>query len=215
VRLAHQAARDPADAEQARADVRPDDGADLADEDRVLAEDLAAAVGEGVRLIACLDVLHDPGVAPVRLACAQEVDHPLERPEVRTRSIGVISPSTVRIGLIFSAPPSHACAVPIRPPRRRNSSVSTANQIFAMSTALRTRAVTASMSPPARAAAAPASAERPMMPQALVVSMTSMRRCGLRARRSVAAWRADSTVPEIPPEMWTETMSRPSSTSGS
>ena len=44
---------------------------------------------------------------------------------------------------------------------------------------------------------------------------TSMRRCGLRALRSVAAWRADSTVPEIPPEMWIETMSRPASTSGS
>ena len=52
------------------------------------------------------------------------------RPEVRTRSTGVISRLIVRIGLIFSAPPSHACAVPMRPPRLRNSSVSTANQIF-------------------------------------------------------------------------------------
>ena len=34
------------------------------------------------------------------------------RPEVRTRSTGVISPSTVRIGLIFRAPPIQACAAP-------------------------------------------------------------------------------------------------------
>ena len=52
------------------------------------------------------------------------------RREVRTRSIGVISDSTVRIGLIFSAEPSHALAPAIRPPRRRYSSVSTANHIF-------------------------------------------------------------------------------------
>ena len=51
------------------------------------------------------------------------------RPDVRTRSIGVISRSTVRIGLIFSAVPTHACAAPIRPPRRRYSSVSTQNQM--------------------------------------------------------------------------------------
>jgi hypothetical protein len=30
-----------------------------------------------------------------------------------------------------------------------------------------------------------------------------------------AAWRAASTVPEIPPEMWIETMSRPCAASGS
>ena len=50
----------------------------------------------------------------------------------RARS-GVISSSSVRIGLIFSAPPSQACAAPMRPPRRRYSSVSTANQIFSAS----------------------------------------------------------------------------------
>ena len=48
------------------------------------------------------------------------------RPDVRTRSRGCISPSIVRIGLTFSVAPIHARAAPIRPPRRRNSSVSTA-----------------------------------------------------------------------------------------
>ena len=38
------------------------------------------------------------------------------RRRVRTRSTGVISSSSVRIGLICSAEPSHACAEPIRPP---------------------------------------------------------------------------------------------------
>ena len=36
---------------------------------------------------------------------------------MRTRSTGVISYSSERIGLIFSVPPSHACALPMRPPR--------------------------------------------------------------------------------------------------
>ena len=51
------------------------------------------------------------------------------RPAVRTRSIGRISRLIERIGLIFSAEPIHACAPPIRPPRRRYSSVSTAKMI--------------------------------------------------------------------------------------
>src|ERR1700704_6679823 len=61
------------------------------------------------------------------------------RREVRTRSIGVISDSTVRIGLIFSVEPSHARAAPTRPPRRRNSIVSIANQTFRAARASRAR----------------------------------------------------------------------------
>ena len=61
------------------------------------------------------------------------------RREVRTRSIGVISDSTVRIGLIFSAEPSQAWAPAIRPPRRRYSSVSIANHIFSCARASRAR----------------------------------------------------------------------------
>ena len=49
---------------------------------------------------------------------------------MRTRSTGTSSLSTVRIGLIFSVEPIQALAAPIRPPRRRNSSVSTANHIL-------------------------------------------------------------------------------------
>ena len=93
--------------------------------------------------------------------------------------------------------------------------MSTANQIFAALIAERTLAATASTSPPARAAAAPASAVSAIAPHALRVSTTSILRCGLRVDSSVAAWRADSTVPEMPPEMCTYTMSRPASTSGS
>ena len=46
----------------------------------------------------------------------------------RTRLIGTISPpAMVRIGFTWSSSPAHACARPIRPPRARNSSVSTVN----------------------------------------------------------------------------------------
>ena len=71
--------------------------------------------------------------APSALRAAHEVDEWPDRArarDVRTRSIGVICPARVRIGLIRSALPSHACAAPpIRPPRRRYSRVSTANQM--------------------------------------------------------------------------------------
>ena len=80
--------------------------------------------------------------------------------------------------------------------------------------ASRTRATTWSTSPPERTAAAPVSRMNPSAPHALRESMTSMRRSGCALISSSAAWRADSTVPEIPPEMWMETMSLPASASG-
>ena len=79
------------------------------------------------------------------------------RPGVRTRSTGVISLRSVRIGLTFSAEPSQACAAPMRPPRRRNSSVSTANQIRVALARLRGPRGDGVASPPERAAAAAAS----------------------------------------------------------
>src|SRR3954466_1582126 len=117
------------------------------------------------------------------------------------------------MGLIFSAPPSQAWAAPMRPPRCRYSSVSTANHSRVALDASRARAATASTSAPARAAAEVASTTMPSAPHASFVSMTSMR--APEPASSPAAWRAASTVPEIPPEMWIETMSRASPTSGS
>ena len=136
-------------------------------------------------------------------------------PPVRTRSIGVISLSRVRIGLIFSAEPSHAEAGPIRPPRRRYSSVSTANHIFRCARADFTRLTTSSSDPPACATLAPARAIRPSPPAARSESITVIRSTPFRSASCSFAWRADSTVPEMPPEMCTDTTSRPSSTSGS
>src|SRR3954470_19270886 len=54
----------------------------------------------------------------------------------------MISDSSERIGLIFSAAPSIACALPIRPPRCRESSVSIANQIFSPARASRAAGAT-------------------------------------------------------------------------
>ena len=53
----------------------------------------------------------------------------------------------------------------------------------------------------------------PERPAGELESMTSMR--APDPPSSAAAWRAASTVPEMPPEMWIETMSRPSRASGS
>ena len=107
-----------------------DDRPDLADEARLAAEDLAAALDEPLRLVGRLDVLHAPGVGAVGVQRAHVLDHPLERPAGGAHALdGLDLDSSERIGLIFSAPPIQACAPPTRPPRRRYSSVSRQNQI--------------------------------------------------------------------------------------
>ena len=137
------------------------------------------------------------------------------RLDVRTRSTGVISRSSVRIGLILSAPPSHACAAPIRPPRRRYSRVSTANQKRSAPIAPCAAAATSSRPASARARAPAASTTSPSAPAPTVESTTSIRASGWLRATSAAAWRAPSTVPDIPPERWIETISRPDAASGS
>jgi hypothetical protein len=138
------------------------------------------------------------------------------RPLVRTRSTGVISFSTVRIGLTFSVEPIHALAAPMRPPRRRNSSVSIANHSFSSLRAAATCAATCLASLPSRAALAAASTMKPSPPAAVVESITWMRSPPPPSRSSDSlAWRAASGVPDRPPEMCTETISRPSASSGS
>ena len=107
------------------------------------------------------------------------------RPHVRTRSIGTISDSIARIGLILSVEPIHACAPPIRPPRRRNSSVSTANRIFSCSRAARARAAASCRSRrPSLIALAAATAIRPSPAHTLALSSTTIRSARRRARRA-------------------------------
>ena len=56
----------------------------------------------------------------------------------------------------------------------------------------------------------------PWPPQAERLSQTVIRSPPLPSSTSCSrAWVAEPTVPEIPPEMWIETMSRPSASSGS
>ena len=74
-------------------------------------------------------MLDTPGPAPRRGRAAPRGRRPSARTRalrVRTRPTGAISVPKVRIGLTCSAAPSSACAAPIRPPRRRYSSVSRA-----------------------------------------------------------------------------------------
>ena len=135
---------------------------------------------------------------------------------MRTRSTGVISFSTVRMGFTFSVDPIHALAAPIRPPRLRNSSVSIANHIFSSRRASAAAAATCPASPPAAAAFAAARTRKPRPPAAVVESTTSTRSPPAPSRSSFSlAWRAASGVPDRPPEMWIETTSRPSAKSGS
>ena len=132
------------------------------------------------------------------------------RLDVRTRSIGRISDSIERIGLIFSVEPSHAWAPPTRPPRRRNSSVSTANQTFRS----RRQAWAASAASLGGAAGsgdlAAAIAIIPSPAQAVAESRTTSGRGSIP--RSTSWSRACSAVvkvPEMPALRWMETMSLP------
>ena len=136
---------------------------------------------------------------------------------VRTRSSGTISLCTLRIGLIFSVEPIQALAPPIRPPRFRYSSVSIANHRPRFSRVSRAARSTASRSAPCSAARAAASAISPSPPAAVAESTTRTRPGSRPPSRSSAstACRAASLVPDKPPEMWIETMSRPASSSGS
>ena len=57
---------------------------------------------------------------------------------------------------------------------------------------------------------------KPSPPAAVVESITRMRSPPMPSRSSDSlAWRAASGVPDSPPEMWIETISRPSASSGS
>jgi hypothetical protein len=114
------------------------------------------------------------------------------RPAVRTRSTGVISRSNERIGLIFMVMPSHACALPMRPPRCRYSKVSMQNRIFTARRASRTRAATSFNSAPERADAAAASSRQPSPPAPVSPSITSMRSPRPRSASTPRACRAAS-----------------------
>ncbi len=135
---------------------------------------------------------------------------------MRTWQTGVTSSAKVRIGLIFRVVPIAARAAPIRPPRRRYSSVSSENQIPPLSRASSLCRTTSSGLAPPLAAVIAASRTIPVPPAALRLSTVRMRSPPLPSRvsRSIACF-AESSVPEIPAEMCTETISRPASSSGS
>ena len=104
----------------------------------------------------------------------------------------------------------------MRPLRLRNSSVSIANHIFSSSRACFAAATTLAASAPRAALRAAASTTMPRPPAAVDESITCTRSPPLPSRsRASRAWRADSWVPDSPPEMWIDTTSRPSARSGS
>ena len=109
---------------------------DLRAEQRLGAEQLACpAATRRSASRGRLRVLDDPVGRAAVVQLAQVVDHPLEARGgacARGRP-GAISVPNVRIGLIFSAVPTIACAAPMRPPRRRYSSVSRQNQMSSVS----------------------------------------------------------------------------------
>ena len=136
------------------------------------------------------------------------------RLRVRTRPTGEISVPNVRIGLIWSAEPTSACAAPMRPPRRRYSSVSRQNQMSSRSRvpwiAAHHRVGVLARLGRARGrddeAAEPAGAGR-------AVDDLHARAVLLLHHRPAS--RPLSQVPERPSAMCTETMSCPASASGS
>ena len=113
--------------------MRADDRAEL--DDPQLAQPghpAAQPLGQRLRALGRVEVVYgdvDPVAArggADRRATASSSSRAMAREAVRTFSTGTICPpETPRIGLIDRADPSRALAVPIRPPRRRCSRVST------------------------------------------------------------------------------------------
>ena len=128
----------------------------------------------------------------------------------------MISYSSERIGLIFSVPPSHAWALPMRPPRRRYSSVSRQNQIRSALRASRTRATTASLvgARARRGARGEHAAAEAAAGRFAVDHLDALAEAALGEQRR-APGAPPRTVPEMPPARWIETTSWPASSSGS
>ena len=108
----------------------PIDRADLRDQLRVAAVDLAAALGHALGLGARLDVLDGERVAAVLAALLEVGDEPLERAARGAHALDGLHLALDRedrLDLQRRADPGRAA--PIRPPRRRYSSVSTMTMI--------------------------------------------------------------------------------------
>ena len=111
------AIRAAAEAEQPGADVGPDHGTDLGDEDRLGAEHLAALVDQAAGGVGIVDVLDDPCARARLPALACELDHALEgappgparRPGQHTARTPLPAPVTIAIfltALIPAFPPN-------------------------------------------------------------------------------------------------------------
>ncbi len=205
-----------ADADHPRPRVGPEHRADLGDEERVTAEDRPARLDELLGGLRVADVPHDPGIGSLVVALPRVIDQPRYRtrpgPDLRTGSIP--SPK-VRIGLIFRVDPIAARAAPIRPPA-------------AGTRACRARTRCPRRRAPARpgrrllgagaaaGAIIAASSTIPVPPAALRLSTVWIRSPPFPSSvsRSIACF-GGLGVPEIPAEMCTETISRPSASSGS
>ena len=205
-----QQARQRRHADQPRPDVRADDRAD-SDTNSGRGRRSRGRARPGARPVGRLDVLDEEHVGSRASRCSRVLDEPLERPARRAHALDRRDLASIeRIGLIFSAEPIHACAPPIRPPRRRYSSVSTANRSSARSARAARRAARRPRVGAARAAFAAAIADQPV-PRAAGLGVHHLDPPGATPRSTSAsrACSAARTVPEMPPEMWIETMSCP------
>ena len=181
-------------------DVGADHRADLGDEQRLGAVDLASALDQALGLLGGLDVLHHPCVGARLAQFVHVLHHPLERPPRGAHALD---------GRDF-VPQREDRLDPQRPPdprlrladaSRRGAGTPGCRCRTRSAARHASRACARSRRPcrrPARAAAAPASTSRPRPPQAVSPSITSTRSPRPRSASRPRAWRAASQVPEMP-----------------
>ena len=183
------------------------------------AEDLAAFARPGAGGLGIVDVLDDPGVAPVVLALPGELDQALEGAPPGAHALDrgdLLLERQDRLDLKRRAEPA--------PARRRSG------RPCAGTRACRSRTTSAAPREPRSARVdrlAPASRRRatarggdqshqPMAAagRAAVDDVDALAAVALVDQPLLAPGWADSQVPEIPAERWIETISRPASSSG-
>ena len=201
--------RTPDHAEQPGADVRPDDGPDLGDEqaDRARRSPGPRAASSAARTGSWMCCTANSS-RPPRAAPPGSRLEPLDRAARRAHALDRLDLAPQRQDrLDLQGRPEVRLGEPIRPPRRRNSSVSTANHVFRSRPQRRADSPHSVGVAPRRARAAAAIATNPAAAGGLGVDDHHRSASIARSTSARAPAPPPAPSPEIPPERCRETTS--------
>src|SRR3954453_14525221 len=194
-----------------------EDGADLGDEGRLAAEDLVAVFDQGVGGLLVLDVLDDPAVGAGVLALAGVVTHPLQRSGAGADPLDgrdLLLQGEDRLDLEGAADPGAGAADPPTAPQVLER-VDRKPHLQRPPRLLAPRQHRLGVPPGggrgggAEGAEAHAAGRRARIHQVQALAVLAL------VDQPLPGLPRGLEVPEMPAEMWIETISRPSASSGS